>query len=161
MWGGGGGGAGSHWPSLGRCLPPLEIYNQGMLYRFAPLIISEFQFCPPLNKILNAALHVSIRNTRYFIVVFYPRSQNLNVVHRSGYKTQQRMPKLVIHGSPPLFLVCCVFWPLYTPDTQYTYNEVRPPHLLESSIPFIFYKRYKHLQYVLIYRNLLSLYVAF
>ena len=52
--GGGRGGRGSLPP------PPLwnlsDHYSQGMLYGFAPLIISEFQFCPPLNKILNAAL---------------------------------------------------------------------------------------------------------
>ena len=36
-----------------------------MLYRFALLIISKFQFCPVFNKILNAALHVIIWRFRY------------------------------------------------------------------------------------------------
>ena len=69
----------------------------------------------------------------------------MNVVHRSGYKAQQRIPKLVIRGVPHC-LSCPACFSLFILLThrQYTPNEARPLHLLESSTAFIFYKQYKY-----------------
>ena len=54
--GGGGGGGEGHSPPLAGCLPPLEIYSMALAYRVCLPGMPERLFCPPLKKILNAAL---------------------------------------------------------------------------------------------------------